>query len=161
MRKNPFTAVLLAGAAAAIAVAGTAAPAYASPAATSHAVTPAAAKKHYVGACHSSGDFPICTIGTREIFDVSHIYVHVWGSLRRSDGVRSRIDVSYDTLCSKGLGSASDSGDKYGYLTYTHTLPHPYSKPDTCLASAVFSPASFSASGHFHAQIYFTRRDGR
>jgi hypothetical protein len=85
----------------------------------------------------------------------------VWGSLRRSDGVRSRIDVSYDTLCDKGWGSATDSGDKYGYLTYTHTLPHPYSKPDDCFASAVFSPASFSASGHFHAQIYFTRRDGR
>jgi hypothetical protein len=160
MKKNLLMPVMMAGAAAVIAVAGTVAPAHASTVA-SHSVTPATAKKHYVGSCHSSGDFPICSISTREIFDVNHIYVHVWGSLRRSDGVRSRIDVSYDTLCDKGLGSASDSGDKYGYLTYTHTLPHPYSKPDDCFASAEFSPASFSASGHFRAQIYFTRRDGK
>jgi hypothetical protein len=48
-----------------------------------HATAPAAAKVHYLSACHATGSCPNCDIFGQQVSDTASIHVHVWGSERR------------------------------------------------------------------------------
>jgi hypothetical protein len=120
-----------------------------------------APKKHYIGSCQAKGSFPICTINARTARDVRHIYIHVWGHLSIPGEAKGRIEDSYDDLCERGTSSGSASGTIKGFPTFTHALKQAYSSPSECFSAGEFSPVSFQASGTIHAEMYYTRRDGK
>jgi hypothetical protein len=126
-----------------------------------HAAAPAAAKVHYLGACHASGSYPNCSIFGRSVNDTASIHVHVWGSVTVPGQGRGRIEADWDDLCDKGDSSSDESGMLKDWPAYTRSIPQAWSKADSCWPSANISPVSFEGHGTIHAYITYTRRDGR
>jgi hypothetical protein len=126
------------------------------------ASAPAAAPKlHYIGSCHASGSYPICTISASTAYDPRTISVHVWGTVRISGGGAGRIEADTDSLCEQGNGSGDDSGTFKLFPSYTRALRLAYSRASDCFTSAEISPVNYEGHGTIHADMYYTRRDGR
>lgn len=126
-----------------------------------HAATPAAAKVHYLGACHATGGYPICNIGGQLIGDPASIRVHAWGTITIPGEGRGRIEADWDDLCNNGSNSSDESGKFKAWPAYTRLIPQAWSRAGNCWPSAEISPVSFEGNGTIHAYITYTRRDGR
>lgn len=143
-----MTALVLAGLATAATM--TASPALASP-----------PKRHYIGSCQASGDYPTCSIDARTAWDPREIDVRVWGTITIPVEGRGRIEAQWDTVCDRGTGSGDDSGAWKLFPSYTRPLRQAYAKASECYSSATISPVNYEGSGTVHAYMYYTRRDGR
>jgi hypothetical protein len=155
--------IMMALLAAAALAGGIAAPASASASASATALASAAkaAPRHYIGHCHAQGQIPVCAISAKTAYDVRHIYIHVWGSISRPGPGAAKIEAMTDNLCEQGFGSGSVPRTFVAVPTYTRQLGQSYVRPDECFSDAEIYPASPSAHGSIHANMYYTRRDGR
>jgi hypothetical protein len=107
----------------------------------------AATKTYHAGSCRASGDFATCvTSGTAKL-PVS-IRVHVSASRKQ------QVLVSWDMVCSKGLGAGAKSGQFTAVTPVNRLMHHPYAHPDSCIVSA---DAQLSSGGSLHVWVTYRR----
>jgi hypothetical protein len=116
---------------------------------------PAGAATHHgpriytFGRCSAQGDFATCVTNGGSINHPAKIWIHVTATPRQKVD-----DISWDALCSKGLGDGSSSGQFSATTPVNHLIHHPYRDPDNCIVSA---DGQLSGSGHLHITLIATK----
>lgn len=105
------------------------------------------ARGYHAGSCRAQGDFAVCDASGNASHPVT-IRVHVSATPRQS------VLVSWDTVCSKGFGAGSKSGQFHARTTVNRVIRHPYIHPDSCTVAA---GAQLSSGGKVHVWITYTR----
>jgi hypothetical protein len=108
----------------------------------------AAPRVHHAGSCTAQGDFATCVASGNTTFPV-RIRVHVHARPNQ------HVLVAWETVCSKGTGAGSKSGQFHAVTPVNHLMRHSYAHPDTCTVSA---DAQLQDGGNFiHVNITYTR----
>jgi hypothetical protein len=116
--------------------------------------TPAYAATHHAriyrfGHCSAQGDFATCVTNGGSINHPSKIWVNVSATPRQKVD-----DISWDAVCSKGLGDGSSSGQFSATTPVHHLIHHPYRDPDNCIVTA---DGQLSGGGHLHIWLSATK----
>jgi hypothetical protein len=106
-----------------------------------------AAKAYRVASCTADGDYAVCDAAGNAT-EPREIYVHVTSSPDQS------ALISWDTVCSKGLGAGSTSGQFTATTPVRKLIRHPYTAPDSCVVSA---GAQLNNGGHLKVWISYRR----
>ena len=114
-------------------------------AATASAAT--ASRAYRVASCTAEGDYAICDAAGNATAP-RDIYVHVTSTPDQS------AFVTWDVVCSKGLGAGSKSGQFTAKTPVRRLIRHPYAAPDSCVVSA---GAQLKNGGHLKVWISYRR----
>jgi hypothetical protein len=118
-------------------------------------------RMHYVGTCRASGQYPICSVdSSNEIRDPAKITIYVWGSIRLPGG-HGRIEADTFSICDKGSASSQESDTYKWRPPYFRPLRRAYYYASECEVNVQVEPANDQGSGTVHAEIYYTKRNGR
>jgi hypothetical protein len=108
-------------------------------AAASASTIPAA--DHHAGSCTASGQYAIC-VASGNATRPHRIRVHVHAAPNQ------HVLVSWETVCSRGLGAGSRSGQFTAWTPVNRIIRHPYTHPDSC---TIASDAQLQDGGHWIA----------
>lgn len=97
-----------------------------------------------IASCHARGDFAICVAGGTARRHPLIIRDHV------SSIPGQRVTGAWTVVCSKGSGAGSKSGYFGGRTPVSVRMRLPYTRPDSCTASA---DAQLARSGRLHVWI--------
>jgi len=99
--------------------------------------TPAWADTKRIGKATARGDYAT-TIADGDVNNPTAIWVKIKARPNQ------KADGNWSMVCDKGVGAGSKSGSYSGTTPYVRRLKMPYSRPDSCIVSAL---GSLSNSG--------------